>query len=682
MRDSVDELLSQLTLQEKVVLLAGTDMWHTTPIERLGIPALKVTDGPHGARGSEGFTGAVTSACFPAEIALAASWNTALVERVGQALGQETRDKGAHVLLAPTVNIHRSPLAGRNFECFSEDPYLSARMAVAFITGVQSQGVGATVKHYVCNDSEFERYSISSEVSERALREIYLAPFKAAVQEAGTWAVMAAYNKVNGTFASENPYTLTKVLREEWGFDGVVMSDWFGTRSTSPSVNAGLDLEMPGSSIWRGENLLRAVERDEVDEATINEHVHRLLRMFVKAKAFEYPDEAPELALDRPEHRALAREAAAEGIVLLKNEQNVLPLQRGTLASLAIIGPNAKTARIMGGGSAAVVPHYAITPFDGIVASAGAGVTIGYEPGCTNDKQPPAPIPDDALERAARLAAAADVALVFAGLSSEWESEGFDRQDMELVGEQAALIEKVAEANKNTVVILNTGSPISMNWLAKVAAVVQAWYPGQECGHAIADVLFGDTIPSGKLPMTFPVRLEDNPAYINYPGENGRVCYGEGLFVGYRYYEKKKITPLFPFGFGLSYTTFSYGGLRLSAREMGPDDTLGVSVDVTNTGQYAGKEVVQLYIRDVTASLQRPGKELKAFAKVQLEPGERKAVTFTLASDALAYYDDLQHAWVAEAGEFEVLAGSSSQDVRATATFVLTTSSSFVERPS
>ena len=824
LQDLLDDLLEQMTLQEKVSMLAGPDFWHTIPVERLGIPALKVTDGPNGARGSGGLVGGIKATCFPAEISLASTWNTELIERVGQALGQEAKTKGAHVLLAPTVNIHRSPLSGRNFECFAEDPYLSARMAVAYITGVQSQGVGATVKHYVCNDSEFQRNSISSEVGERALREIYLPPFKAAVQEARSWAVMASYNKVNGTFASENPYILTEILRKEWGFDGVAMSDWFATHSTAASVNAGLDLEMPGPPIWRGERLLQAVEIGEVKEITIDESVRRLLRMIAKAGAFEHLDEVAEQAIDRPEHRALIREAAAEGIVLLKNERNVLPLQREKLTSLAIIGPNAKTARIMGGGSAQVNAHYAITPFDGVVAKVGDHVTIGYERGCTNHKllplldtdrllsggegtahgftvayfnssdlsgspvwttltttselmwidqvpdgvnlqqfsvrctgcltpretgpytfglvsaglsrlyidgqevidnwtqqtrgetyfgrgtvevttivelvagrdyaimleysqsddgEPPAalrlgclpPMPADALERAASLAAASDVALVFVGLSGEWEGESFDRPNMDLVGEQVALIEQVAAANKNTVVILNTGSPIAMPWLEKVAAVVQAWYPGQECGHAIADVLFGDTPPSGKLPQTFPKRLEDNPAYINYPGENGKVYYGEGLFVGYRYYEKKKIAPLFPFGFGLSYTTFGYGPLRLSAQQIGPDDTLQVSVDITNTGERAGKEVVQLYLRDVTASLHRPEKELKAFAKVSLEPGERKTVTLSVAHDALAYYDDLAHEWVAEAGEFEALVGSSSQDIRATATFALTTSS-------
>jgi beta-glucosidase len=820
MHDDMEQLLGQMTLQEKVAMLAGSDMWHTMPVERLGIPALKMSDGPNGARG-ESFGNGTTAACFPAGISLASTWNTELVEQIGQALGQEARTKGARVLLAPTVNIHRSPVNGRNFECYSEDPYLSARMAVAYITGLQSQGVGATVKHFVCNDSEFERTTISSEVGERALREIYLPPFQAAVCEAHTWAIMASYNLVNGIAASENSYLLTDILRQEWGFDGVAMSDWFlSVKSTAPSVNAGLDLEMPGPGVWRGEKLLQAVLNGEVAESTIDESVRRILRLLDKAGLFEHPAEESEQAINRPEHRALIRAAAAEGIVLLKNKQNVLPLQRESLNSLAIIGPNAKTARIMAGGSAQVNAHYAISPFDGIMGKVDDQIFIGYELGCTNYKLLPliepdqllagsegtehgmavdyfnnldlsgepvlttqststelqwlgplpaevnpeqfslrctarfipgeagtytfglgsaglsrlfidgqevidnwthfvpgdlyfglgssqltytvdmqagreyaitlefrkgedaplsavrlgclVPLPSDMLERAVALASRSDVALVFAGLSGEWESEGFDRPHIDLAGRQNELIERVAAANKNTVVVLNTGSPIAMPWLDKVAAVLQAWFPGQECGNSIADVLFGDTNPSGKLTETFPMRQEDNPAYINYPGENGKVHYGEGLFVGYRYYEKKKIAPLFPFGFGLSYTTFQYDTLRLSAHEIGPDETLQVSIDVTNTGQRAGKEVVQVYVRDIQSHLHRPNKELKAFAKVHLEPGERKTVMLTLNRDALAYYDDLAQSWVAEAGEFEVLVGSSSQDIQATDTFTLT----------
>jgi beta-glucosidase len=831
MSDRIEDLLGQMTLQEKVSLLAGSDMWHTVAIERLGIPALKMSDGPNGARGGGSLVGGTKAACFPAGISLASTWNTDLVRRIGQALGQETRSKGAYVLLAPTVNIHRSPLNGRNFENYSEDPYLSARMAVAYINGVQSEGVGTSVKHYICNDSEFERNTINSEIDERTLREIYLPPFEAAIREAKSWTIMASYNLVNGVAASEHPYLLTEILRDEWGYDGLVVSDWFmSVKSTAPSVNAGLDLEMPGPGVWRGDLLLQAVERDEVDEATLDTSIRRLLLLLQRTSVFEHPEEPAEQGNDLPEHRALIREAAAEGIVLLKNEGDVLPLLdssgREKLNSVAIIGPNAKVARIMAGGSAQVNAHYAITPYDGVAAKLGEQVEIGYELGCPNHKQLPQfemdqllagvegnkhgwrsdyfdgpalagspiyteisqqpelmwfgsnvnpnfdvhnfsmratarftpaltgayafsltsaglsrlfingelavenwvqqvpgesyfgmgstevraerdlvagqeyiltleytknqdgliaavrpgclpPLPADGIERAVALASRSDVALIFAGLSGEWESEGFDRPNIDLVGQQNELIERVAAANKRTIVVLNTGSPIAMPWLEQVAAVVQAWFPGQECGNAIADVLFGDVNPSGKLPQTFPVRLEDNPAYINYPGENGKVRYGEGLFVGYRYYEKKKIAPLFPFGFGLSYTTFDYNNLRLSANSIGPEETLEVQVDVINTGERAGKEIVQLYVRDVQSRLHRPDKELKAFAKVELEPGERKTVSLSLARQALAYYDDLAQAWVAEAGEFEVLVGSSSQAIRARATFTLTETSRF-----
>lgn len=821
--ERITALLGELTLAEKVALLAGASMWQTTPVERLKIPAIKVSDGPNGARGSGGFVGgAVTSACFPVGIALAATWNTAMIEQIGQALGEETKAKGAHMLLAPTVNIHRSPLNGRNFECYSEDPYLSARIAVAYITGLQSRNVGATVKHYVCNDSEFERNTISSEVDERTLREIYLPPFQAAVQEARAWGVMAAYNRVNGVYAGEHRELLIDILKREWGFDGIVMSDWFGVKSTVEAANNGLDLEMPGPSQWRGEKLLRAVESGDVSAAAIDESARRMLRTIMRAGALERPDPEPEQAIDRPEHRQLIRRAAAEAAVLLKNERATLPLELDRIVSIAIIGPNAKVAQIMGGGSAQVNAHYAVTPYDGIVARVGERARLEYEIGCTNHKLLPRlaagvnttagergwrvalydnlelagepvhqtvsrvseqvwlgeiapglqaaafsarisgrftpeeggahqfglasaglsrllidgalvldnwtqqtrgetyfgtgsaeavtqveleagqtyelvveyssrgatllagvrlghlpPIGADAIERAAALAARSDVALIFAGLNGEWESEGFDRPDMELVGAQNALIDAVAAANPNTVVVLQTGSPVTMPWLERVAAVIQAWYPGQECGNAIADVLFGDVNPSGKLPQTFPRRLKDNPAYINYPGENGRVRYGEGIFVGYRYYEKKDIAPLFPFGFGLSYTSFAYANLRLSADAIAPAEVLEVLVDVTNTGRRAGQEVVQLYIRDVESRVLRPVKELKAFAKVALEPGATTTVRFTLDRTALAFWDDSRHAWMAEAGTFEVLVGASSQDIRLQASFQLTDTAVF-----
>lgn len=808
----IDKILSQMTLEEKVSLLAGASFWETVPVDRLGVPALKVTDGPSGARGGV-FEGGVKAAAFPVGIALAATWDLALVEEIGQALGQEAKSKGAQVVLAPTVNIHRSPLAGRNFECYSEDPYLSGKMAAAYIRGVQSQGVGATIKHFVCNDSEFERNSISSEVCERALREIYLPPFKAAVQEGKTWCLMTSYNRINGTYACDNAYTITRILREEWGFDGLVMSDWMGTQSTVASVNAGQDLEMPGPANWRGEKLLQAVKDGEVSEAMIDASARRVLALVEKTGKFDHPERQPEQAIDRPEHHVLIRKAAGEGMALLKNT-GVLPLSRSKMKSIALIGPNAKVTRFNGGGSASVNPHYLVSPYEGMVQKIGAQARVGYEMGCTIHKMLPLiardllgpeglevhfynnpdcsgdpdasirsdnsnffwlgnvvegvnpnafsgrlsgilkpseggtytfgvsglcparlslngieiidnwtqfrpsfalmggdayeaiaeivlevgneyrlevvfrkeempmpvaalrigllpPIPLDAIERAAKLAGRSEVAVIFAGFSSEWESEGFDRPDMQLAGDQNALIEKVAAVNPNTAVVLNSGSPISMPWLDKVAAVLQAWYPGQECGNAIADVLFGDVTPCGKLPQTFPIRLEDNPAYINYPGENGKVLYGEGLFVGYRYYDKKKLAPLFPFGYGLSYTSFEYDRLSLNAEKINAQQSLTVSVDITNTGKCDGKEVVQLYIRDVASSLQRPEKELKGFAKVELQPGQRKTVSFQVDREALAYYDDSACKWIAEAGEFEVLVGSSSQDIRVSGRFLL-----------
>lgn len=813
-----DNLIQAMTLEEKVSLLAGASFWYTVPIERLGIPAIKVTDGPNGARGDGLFATGVPAACFPVGIALAATWNTELIEQIGVALAEECKSKGAHVLLAPTVNIHRSPVNGRNFECYSEDPYLSAELATAYVKGVQSQRVSATIKHFVCNDSEFERNTISSEVGERALREIYLPPFKAAVEKAGVWALMSSYNYVNGVHASSNPYTLTDILRDEWDFDGVVMSDWFGTRTTVEAANAGLDLEMPGPARQRGDKLLQAVKNGEVSEETINLRVRNMLRLIERVGAFENPQIPAEQAIDRPEHRALIRRAGAEAAVLLKNN-GVLPLDVSRVSQLAIIGPNAKTARAMGGGSAQLKSHPIVTPYEGIVNRVGESIELGYEIGCTNHRNLPAmesswfegqsvevqyfnsldlsgdavakdrssslefmwfgslptgvkpgsfsarvtgkfrvpedgdyilavscsgkarlyvdgreiadnwtapapgmfmmqagsgeargttalkagqsyefqldyttegaqmlngarvgcmqPIPADSVRRAAKLAAESDVALVFVGLNHEWESEGFDRPDMELVGEQVALIEQVAAANPNTVVVLQTGSPVRMPWLDKVAAVVQAWYPGEEVGNAIADVLFGVVPPSGRLPQTFPVRIEDNPAYINYPGENGKVHYGEGIFVGYRYYDKKKVEPLFPFGFGLSYTTFAYTNLRLSAAQIKPDEMLKVMVDVTNTGKREGQEVVQVYVRDERSALMRPEKELKAFAKVNLKPGETQTVTLTLNRESLAYYDDLKGAWVAEAGEFVVLVGASSRDIRAQAAFTLTETAQF-----
>ncbi len=792
--EHIEALVGQMTVEEKVSMLAGADFWHTVPIPRLGIPQIKVTDGPVGARGQD-FEGGPRSACFPCGTALAATWNPAIVERVGQALADEVKAKGAHMLLAPTVNIHRSPLAGRNFECYSEDPYLTARMASAYITGLQSKGVGACIKHFVCNDSEFERMSMSSEVTERPLREIYLRPFELAVRDAKPWAVMSSYNRVNGTYASESDTLLLDILKGEWGFDGIVMSDWFGTYSPNVS-KSGLDLEMPGPARWMGKHAAQALESGELSHERLDDKIRRLLRTMDRVGAFEHPDLPPEQAIDRPEHHAIAREAASEAIVLLKNDKALLPLDAAKLGSIAVVGALAAHPAPLGGGSARVIPHYVVTPLHAIQAKAGDkvmyahgptihkipphfdmtcfknGLTVEYfanremsgtpvhaetvkdlrlawlegmapsdrpagisvrlsgaftvaesgdwemsltcvgqaqmyvdgrliadrwekpfvwgEPGekdvlsLDEDRQytltiefvPQLEVPEwsirlggallptaDPVREAADVAAKADVAIVFVGLTPEWESEGFDRANMELPGDQARLIEEVSAANPNTVVVVNAGSPVTMRWLDRVPAVLQTWYLGQETGNAVADVLFGDVNPSGKLPTTFPVRLEDTPAYINYPGENGKVLYGEGLFVGYRYYDKRDIAPLFPFGYGLSYTTFEYRNLEVTPEGQGAR----VRLDVQNTGDRGGAEVIQVYVRDIASRSVRPDKELKGFAKVALTPGETKTVELRLDQDALGYYDPAKKRWVVEPGEFEVLVGASSRDIRLTA---------------
>lgn len=804
MTNRIESLLAQLTDDEKIALLGGADAWHTVAIPRLGIPAIKVTDGPNGARGASR-TGVPTSACFPVGVALGATWNPDLVREVGEALAAEVQAKGAHILLAPTVNIHRSPLAGRNFECYSEDPFLTGTLASAYIDGLQSRGVGACIKHFVCNDSEFERHSISSDVGERALREIYLKPFEMAMQRAKPWSLMSAYNRINGVWASENDRLLLDILKGEWGFDGLVMSDWYGTY-TPRAIAGGLDLEMPGPPKWlQPEQVRAALAAGEVSAAQIDDKVRRLLRTIERVGAFAQPALQPEQAIDRPEHRALIRRAGAEAIVLLKNEGDLLPLHPDRPQSIAVIGANAKWASIMGGGSAQVAAHYILSPLEGIRNRAGDGVQIEYAVGChlhrllpnidkTWLRQPGSEAPGvlltyfsgpdlaaeprhvevietmeaswfgnfvegvnarqfsarlstdltapesrryllglnsvgqarlwldgdllidqwtdknpldgsekqievtlqagrryrleiayrwaaegnwrglhlgllpaaevDLLVEAEMLAARADVVLLFAGLTAEWEGEGTDRVNMDLPGRQDELIRRVAAANRHTVVVLNNGSPLHMPWIDDVAAVMQAWYGGQEAGNAIADVLFGVADPGGRLPTTFPKRLADNPAYLNYPGENGHVLYGEGLFVGYRYYDAKGIEPLFPFGHGLSYTRFEYANLQLAAAELEPGQPLSLSLDVTNVGQRPGAEVVQVYVRDIASRLQRPAKELKAFAKVHLQPGETRTLTLTLAADAFAYYDPARPGWVTEAGAFEVSIGKSAADLR------------------
>ena len=682
-----DDLLGRMTLQEKVAMLAGATWMESAPNERLGIPSLKMADGPVGVRswaGPSALTNAagskmpqIFSTAFPAGVVLGASWDPEIAGRVGQALGAEVRALGRNMLLGPSVNIHRTPWAGRNFETYGEDPYLTSRLAVAYIKGMQSEGVIATVKHFAANSQEFERRTIDEKIGERALHEIYFPAFKAAVQEAGVWSVMSAYNKVNGLWCAENPYLLIDTLKKRWGFQGFVVSDWGGTHSTVDGAVAGLDIEMPGpewvqrllhhdettrqnftGGFQAPEKILPEIQSGKIPQAAVDDRVRRMLRAMFAIGIFDRTD-AASVEVDTPEEIAIARAAATEGIVLLKNERGVLPIQRAKVRTIAVIGPGAAVARTGGGGSSNVRPKYAVSPLQGITQRAGKQFVVEYALGAAMEGEDQAKDKDSAalLKEATVIAANADMAVVFVGNSSKLESESHDRATLSLPAGQEELIKAVTAVNPRTVIVLLAGSPVLMDgWVGKVPALLAAWYPGQEGGHAIADILFGDANPSGKLPMTFLKEWKDSPAYGHYPGENGVVEYAEGIYVGYRHFDKHNIEPLFPFGHGLSYTTFAYSDLKVSPHE--------VSLAVRNTGSREGAEVVQLYVGDKHSSVDRPVKELKGFRRVVLKPGETKTVSFALDKSALSYYSTARHDWVAEPGTFEVLVGASSRDIR------------------
>jgi beta-glucosidase len=679
--DRIETLIQKMALAEKVSLLSGKDKWHTVPIERLDIPSVVMTDGPHGVRANQEGRKRSTATSFPTGVSMASSWNVDLIEQVGAALAQETRALDCDILLGPCVNIVRHPLAGRNFESYSEDPYLAGRIGVAWVRGLQSQGVGASLKHYACNNQETERRRGDSQVDERALREIYLAQFEMVVKEARPWTVMCSYNRINGVYASQQNRLLNEILRGEWGFDGIVVSDWGANHTTVESVQGGLDLEMPGPARWYGDLLMEAIATWQIEEAQIDQAVRRILRLVERSGRMS-GENLPEGTLNTLEHQDLARKLAEESIVLLKNEGNLLPLKAESLRSLAVIGPMTKVGSIGGGGSSFVEPPYRVSPLDGLKDRLGENVVVYYEPGCGNSISG---ISDQSsIADAAELAQRCDVALVFVGLPEGYESEGHDRQDMELTGAQNELVQAVVKANPNTVVVLNAGSPVAMPWIEpgcvqpgctqpsytqSPPSVLLAYYPGQEGGNAVASILLGEVNPSGKLSVTWPVRLQDTPAFTNFPG--GReVRYGEGIFVGYRYYDYKDVKPLFPFGHGLSYTQFTYSNLQ-AAEKAKIGKPLQVSLEVTNTGSRAGQEGVQLYVRDVESSLPRPPKELKGFAKVALEAGQKKTVSFILDERAFAFYDPLRKDWVIEPGSYEILVGSSSRDIRQALTITL-----------
>ncbi len=767
----VTELVSALTLEEKAALTAGADFWSTVGVSRVGLPAVRVTDGPNGARGpwTRG-EGGQTSVCVPCGSAIGATWDPDLVARVGSLLGTETRRKACRVLLAPTVNIHRSPLAGRNFECYSEDPLLAGRLAAALIQGAQAQGVATTVKHLVANEAETERTSMSSEVDGRTLREIYLLPFELAVTEGGSLGVMTSYNRLNGRWCTEDAGLLDGVLRREWGFEGFVVTDWYGVTTTEVSPGAGVDLEMPGPARAYGGALAEAVTSGAVPEAEVDAQVTRMLSVFDRVGALDDAGDAEPGQAGEPADRVLAAEAAAAGTVLLTND-GTLPLAVDALRRVAVVGPNADRAVIMGGGSAHVEPVHLTSPLAALRAHVGDGVEVVHRPGVdisraavalpgpvtaelsaggevartetwptaqmvtfgppeglpeeftvrataaftperagphvftlvqagrarvTVDGQvvvdgmaDPLPagnsfvgfgskegsgtvdleegravdivveytsegaqgvygvrvgvrslLPDDSLDRAVEAAAEADVAVVVVGTDDEWESEGFDRRSMDLPGDQEELITRVAAANPRTVVVVNAGAPVTMDWIDQPAAVLQSWFGGQEMGPALARILTGDDEPGGRLPTTIPLRLEHNPTFGSFPGDHDVHVYGEGVFVGYRWYQSRHLPVRFPFGHGLSYTSFAVGPPTASATTFTPGSTFTVEVPVTNTGDRPGSEVVQLYVAPPARTVvPRPAQELKAWAKVHLAPGETTTVALALDDRAFAWWD-------------------------------------------
>ncbi len=838
MSKRTDELLTQMTTEEKVAMVTGGDMWHTRGVERLGVPKLKVTDGPNGARGDGLMGTGCSTACIPSGSALGATWDPGLVEELGELLGDEAVAKRAQVLLAPTINLHRSPKGGRNFECFSEDPILSGRLAAAFVRGVQSRGVATTAKHFVGNDSEFERNSIDTQVDERTLRELYLVPFEHAVKDGGSWGIMSAYNRLNGTFCADNHWLLTTVLREEWGFDGFVVTDWFGARSTVEMANAGLSLEMPGEGRWYGDLLTAAVNAGEVSGSALDRIAADILRLMERTGALDHDNDFAESELDRPADRALIRRAAAAGSVLLRND-GILPLDPSGITKLAVIGPNAYNAKVMGGGSAKVKAYRTTSPLDALSARL-PDAEVVWERGCDIDRTCPAltrplvqgpvtvdyfdgydlgrpgeakatieagsfdflafgpPVPgvsaetysmratatvvptstggyefrlvqcgrarllvdgevvldattgdfpsgsaffgfgseeiaaqvdlvegrpievtaefsnrdsmllsgmklgllataeEDLLGRAVALAADSDMAVVVVGTNDDWETEGRDRDLWELPGDQPELIRRVAAANQRTIVILNVGAPHDLSWLDEPAAVLSVGFGGQEFGDAIVDMLLGEVEPGGRAATSVGARYEHFGAYLNYPGDNSVVRYGEGLFTGHRFHDALALEPAVEFGFGLSYTTFAMSEPRIiSGSGAATGSTVSVEVDVTNTGDRHGSEVVQLYVEPSDPEIVRPVRELKAFQKVALDPGETATVKLELEARAFAYYDvgdqfwgELSDAgpvpvegeglhrtepgWYVDPGEYRIVSGRSSRDFSGSAVLTLT----------
>ncbi|ORX22879.1 glycosyl hydrolase [Thermoanaerobacterium sp. PSU-2] len=659
MEHNIKKLISEMTLEEKASLCSGLNLWQTKPIERLGIPSITMTDGPHGLRKASksdelGLNNSVPATCFPSGSALAASWDRDLIKKVGEAIGEECIAEDVQILLGPAINIKRSPLCGRNFEYLSEDPYLISELAANYIKGVQSKGVGTSIKHYAANNQEDYRMTVDVKVNERALREIYLTGFEGAIKQSQPWTVMASYNKVNGVYATENEHLINEILRNEWKFDGIVISDWGAVNDRVAALKAGLDIEMPGSGGEEDKKIVEAVKKGQISEEYLNTAVERILNIVFKA----YENKKKNQNYDAEKHHQLARQVASECMVLLKNEDEILPLKKQ--GKIAIIGELAVKPRYQGGGSSHIVPTKLEIPYDEITKIAGNAVEIKYTPGYELEKDE---TNNKLIEEAAYIAKKSDVAVIFAGLPDSYESEGYDREHMRIPESHNKLIQAITEVQPNVVVVLCNGSPIEMPWVHKVKGILESYLGGQASGGAIAEILFGEKNPCGKLAETFPRDLKDNPSYLNFPGEKNVVNYGEGIFVGYRYYDTKDVEPIFPFGHGLSYTTFEYTDIFADKNNITDEDTIEVRVKVKNTGKRAGKEIIQLYVRDIQSSVTRPYKELKGFQKVYLESGEEKTVVFNLDKRSFAYYDVDSKDWYVETGDFEILVGSSSKNI-------------------
>lgn len=672
----VKKLVNELTLEEKASLCSGADFWHTEAIDRLNIPAAMVSDGPHGIRKQENLTDhmgvaeSIKAIGFPTASAMACSFDRDLLHKVGDALGEECVAEDLAVLLGPGINMKRSPICGRNFEYYSEDPVVAGELGAAFVNGVQEHGVGTSLKHFAANNQEWRRMSISAEIDERTLREIYLAAFETVVKKAQPWTIMCSYNRINGVYSCENDWLLNKVLRDEWGFEGLVMTDWGAMDERVPSLKAGLDLEMPDCHGETDKLIVKAVQSGELEESVLDTAVERILTMVDKyltarkdidpASMVHPLPSSVERGYDVAAHHALARTTAEQSAVLLKNE-DILPLQKDK--KIAFIGEFAKVPRIQGGGSS----HINNTSVESALDA--AGDSVSYAQGFHIDEET---TDETLLQEAITLAKGSDVAVIFAGLPDSFESEGFDRTHLNMPANQNELIARISEVQPNVVVVLHSGSPIAMPWLDKVAGVLQMYLAGQASGGAAVNLLFGDATPCGKLAETFPLHLEDNPSYLNFPGNREKVCYQEGVFIGYRYYDKKKMDVLFPFGYGLSYTDFTYSNMKVTVNGKNAADVdviketdeIIVSADITNTGNCDGAEIVQLYIKNPVVYEIRPEKELRDFAKVFLKAGETKTVTFTLNARAFSYYETRIHDWYAESGDYEILLASSSRDIR------------------